>query len=167
LTSALSTLEGAGFGHVVFDTPATGILQEAPLLVADFIIVPFRCEAYSVESTFASMEMVQQIAPTTPHYLLPVAVDRRLRVHRANLVVTQEAMADLYGDEIDIQHGIPNRVAVMEAQSNGQTVWEYKAPGLADVQREYCRVIGAIRRQGGEEVSDAQIFEQITGLKER
>lgn len=138
LSAAMSNIDAYNF--VVVDTAAGGILQEAALNGAAQVIVPFRLEGPSIRSLRNSLDMIKACAPSRVAItLLPVGYDKRLGEHKRNLSAVVDAFGAGYGLSSDESDCMPiyNRVAVAEAFSNGQTIWEVNSDGIQDVQRGY------------------------------
>jgi chromosome partitioning protein len=143
---------------VVIDT-ASGLLQEAALLAADQVIIPFRCEAAGIDGLYASMEIVRQLNINAALTLLPVAYDMRLREHRDNLAHLAPTLKMEYGAEE--LYAIRARIAVAEAVAVGQSIWEYNAQGLGDVRIGYAYLAGRVLRLAGR---DGTAFEHVEAI---
>jgi len=141
-------IRGLPMDFVVVDTAAGGLLQEAALLAADQVVIPFRCEAASIDSLFATRELVKQLAPTAQVTLLPTGYDGRLREHKNSLLeLAQSIRPAEYG--IEEMYAIRNRIAVAEAIACGVTIWEYKSDGIKDVCTGYSYLLGHILQLAG------------------
>jgi cellulose biosynthesis protein BcsQ len=102
---------------VVIDTASSGVLQEAAILAADVLVLTARVEALGVDGVAAASGAAAQLAPDTPLVVAPVAYDRRLKEHAANLAI-------LRGAFLRVAEPIPARVVVAEAQACGLTCYE-------------------------------------------
>lgn len=124
--------------YVVFDTPASGLLQEATVAIAHLCIIPFRPETLGLDGVAATLDVVKQLADKRPApnlSFLPVMYDRRLSEHDYNLGLVRERHGTLVADPI------PARVAVAEAVAMGRTIWEMNSEGAKDVQAAYSKLI--------------------------
>jgi chromosome partitioning protein len=137
-------IEADNYHTIVIDTPAAGMLQEAALAVADTVIIPFRCEALSLDGVATTLALCARLRKDNPHpWLLPVAKDRRLKEHT---LIYEEACQRWEGYVLE---PIPARVAVMEAHAMGQTIFEYTGQGIADVREAYRAVLDVIAGEVG------------------
>ena len=160
IAGRLRELDNSIAPFVVIDTAAGGLLQEAALMAADQVVVPFRCEAPSIDGLFASLELVKQLAPDAQLTLLPTDFDIRLREHRNALLELQQTLSPTLG--IEEMYAIRHRIAVAEAAANGCTVWEYSSGnGLVDVRIGYTYLIGRVLRLAGHDGSQAEILEAL------
>lgn len=132
---------------VVIDTSSKGPLQEIALRVADQIVIPFRLEQFGMEGAYASLEMARQYNEEAKVTLLPVGYDIRLREHKDNLARIQEDFQARYG--LIERAAIKNRVAVMRAQAEGQTIWEYDSLDLGEVRSSYELLAARVLRLAG------------------
>jgi len=131
------------FPYVVFDTGGTGdLLQEAAILVADVVVVPFLCEGAAVDGVQASVRTVKRLAPQAQVILLPVAYHARWNVHREALQSVQRDYPD--HPEVTEAFAIKARVAVKQGVTLGQTVWELKEDGIEDARSGYSQVISRL-----------------------
>lgn len=124
--------------HVVIDTPAAGLLQEAAIAAADVIIVPVRLEYLGVDGLNATLSLSGKLNPGVRTIVLPTQYDARLSEHKYNLGV----LWALEGAEIAAP--IPARVAVAEAVASGETIWTYKGRGIDDVRTGYTWLVERI-----------------------
>lgn len=153
-------LRGLLGAFTVIDTAAGGLLQEAALMAADQVVIPFRCEAPSIDGLFASLELVKQLAPDALLTLLPTDFDMRLREHRNALLELQQTLSPTLG--IEEMYAIRHRIAVAEAAANGCTIWEYNGgSGLVDVRVGYSYLIGRVLRLAGYDGSQAELLEAL------
>lgn len=104
--------------HVVIDTPASGILQEAAVMAADLVIVPTGLERLDLEGVPATLGMVQALAPGKTVGILPSLMDARIGDHKANLKLLQTQYPGLVFDPIH------RRAAVGDATSRGRLIFE-------------------------------------------
>jgi cellulose biosynthesis protein BcsQ len=130
-------LHALAYPYVVLDTNPSGLLTEVALAAADIVIAPFRPEVFGLDGLYASLELMQELAPAAKLLILPVGFDGRLREHRDNLKA-------LHDRNMRPLPAIRQRVAVMEAQSRGQSIWEYAGSGIKDVQSDYNQVVGCV-----------------------
>lgn len=126
------------FEHIVIDTPAEGLLQEAAIHAADWVVIPARCESLSVAGVRDTLALCQRLAPAASAVVLPTMFDGRLNEHKYNLGV----LGELGGGDtvsppraVSIAAPVPARVAVAEATACGKTVWEW--PEGDDVRSAY------------------------------
>lgn len=140
LRAALAALDGiGGIETVVFDTAASGLLQEAAMSVADVVVMPTRTEALAVDGIEKNLAVLHKLRPNFGGYIiLPVAYDERLREHRYQLA---QLRSNYGGAVID---PVPARTAVAEAQAYGLTVWEYNRDGIEAVRDAYAKLAGAV-----------------------
>ena len=130
------------FEHIVIDTPAEGLLQEAAIHVADWVVIPARCESLSVAGVRDTLALCRRLAPAAEAIVLPTLFDGRLNEHKYNLGV----LGALGGGDtvspppsIPVAVPVPSRVAVAEATACGKTVWEWKE--AADVCVAYTALL--------------------------
>ena len=135
-------LESQDSPFFVVDTAAGGLLQQAALAVADQVIIPYKPEALGVDGVFQSLDVVRQLAAGAKITVLPVAYDRRLSEHRRNVGM----VVDHLGAEIALgeDQAIPARIAVAEASSSGQTIWEYPQKSLESVRVGYSLLLARV-----------------------
>jgi cellulose biosynthesis protein BcsQ len=151
----------SGYNFVIFDTGGTGgLLQEAAVVVADQIILPFRCEAPSIDGLFASLQVVRVLNPYAQLTLLPVCYDARLRAHRESLETVGQEL-DVFSLGAEETYAIRQRIAVAEAVAEGQTIWEYKAEGIKDVRVGYAHLVGRVLRLAGRDGAAAEQMEAL------
>ena len=132
-------MEIEGFDFQVYDTAAGGFLQEAALIVADHVVVPFRTEGASLTSLKNVLDLIRdKTDASTPVTLLPVGYSRQYSIHRRNLSAVVSALGESYS--VSEQSAVPHRVGVLEAYSEGQTIWEYKDSGLEPVRAAYGKL---------------------------
>ena len=147
-----------GYEFIVVDTNPSGVLTEAALAAADIVVVPFRPEAFAIDGLFTSLQLTQELAPAATVLALPVAFDVRLHEHRDNMERIRSA-------GIVAQSAIRHRVAVMEAQAAGQTVWEYGgvkgSQGIRDVRSDYSQLVSHVLELAGRQVAEEQIEEGL------
>jgi chromosome partitioning protein len=147
MRAIVERLRGLDYVYVIIDTNPSGVLTETALDAADLVVMPFRPEPFALDGVMASTELVRQRNPQAQLIYLPVGFDARLNEHRHNLAAVRE--------HLDVDDGLTvhQRVAVMEAQAYGQTIWEYKGSGIVDVRRAYERlaetVLVRIKNQEG------------------
>jgi cellulose biosynthesis protein BcsQ len=135
------------YPYIVIDTASNGILQEAALRASDLIVVPFRPEPFNVDSVYSYLELIRDVAPDAQTLLLPVGVDNRLNEHRQSLTRLYESLPpDLrWTPEIVVNL----RVAVMEAQAYGLSIWEYNGEGIKDVRKSYSQLVSQVMSRTG------------------
>lgn len=141
LMKAQAALYGlaAVMGTVVFDTAASGLLQEAAMLAADVVVMPTRTEALSVDGIEKNLAVLHKLRPNFGGYwILPVAYDERLREHRYQL----SQLRSNYGG--CVLAPVPSRTAVAEAQAYGLTIWEYEREGIEPVRAAYSFLMGVM-----------------------
>lgn len=107
---------------LVFDTPASGILQEAAVKVADVLIIPTSLEMLSMDAVAMTVNLANELNPGVHLLILPNAYDSRLLEHKANLA----RLTARFGNAVHLP--IPRRIAVAEAATAGRTIWEYQVP---------------------------------------
>lgn len=149
-TALVGNLRGLDYPFVIIDTNPSGLLAEVALAAADLVIVPFRPEPFGMDGLYASLELMSELAPHAQMRLLPAGYDQRLREHRDNLRSVQELSPRPL-------HPIRARVAVMDAQSRGQSIWEYKRPnsGIGDVQSDYDQLVSVVMELGRQQWQSA------------
>ena len=138
------------FEHIVIDTPAEGLLQEAAIHVADWVVIPARCESLSVAGVRDTLALCRRLAPAASAIVLPTMFDSRLNEHKYNLGV----LGELGGGDtvspppsIPVAVSVPARVAVAEATACGQTVWEW--PDGDEVRTAYGALLSLLLGDGG------------------
>jgi chromosome partitioning protein len=157
--SELGILDGDKY--IVFDTGGTGgFLAEAALTIADQVIIPFHAEMPGVDGLYASLEVVNQLAPTAKVTLLPVAFDRRLTVHRENLAILRKEMPER--GELVEEFAIRNRAAVPGAVEVGQTIWEYNGGSIVDVRVGYSYLVGRVLSLAGADFTQKEVVERLS-----
>lgn len=134
---------GAGFGAIVFDTPAEGLLQEAAIAIADLVVVPARCEALSIAGVHDTLALCQRVNPAVRIVILPAMLDHRVNEHAYNVGLLDQ-LAGATGGRVLVSAPIPARIAVAEAHAFGQTIWEYKRSGIDDVRAAYTALLNTI-----------------------
>lgn len=144
----VGNLRSLDYPFVIIDTNPSGLLAEVALAAADLVIVPFRPEPFGMDGLYASLELMSELAPHAQMRLLPAGYDQRLREHRDNLRSVQDKGP---------LHPIRARVAVMDAQSRGQSIWEYKrqGSGIVDVQSDYDQLVGVVMEMGRQQWQSA------------
>lgn len=143
--SPLGAQPTASSPFVIFDTAAGGLFQEAALAAADQIVVPFRAETLGIDSMFQTLELIRQLAPSSPTTLLPTAFDTRLSEQKENLQRVVNEFGEGYGLSRDWDaYVIRNRVAVAQCVSYGKTIYEYNQQGIKDVRRGYTTLINRV-----------------------
>lgn len=129
-------LLAASYDYVVFDTPASGILQEAAISCADVVIIPVHCEALGMDGVAATMNVIKRIAQRDPQVIIvPTSYDTRLNEHMFNLGLLRDAYPGL------VARPVLQRVAVAECHAQGKTVYECNSVGARDVAMAYDEVI--------------------------
>lgn len=127
------------FNFHIYDTAAGGFLQEAALIASHHVIIPFRTEGASVASLKHTIDTIKSTTrPDVPVTLLPVSYQKQYSIHRRNLAIVMGALGDVF--TIDEQMAVPHRVGVIEAFSEGETIWDYKDNTLAPVRAAYARL---------------------------
>lgn len=146
---------------IVVDTAAGGLLQEAAIVAADQVIIPFRAEKPSIDSLFAMLEIVKKLNPTAQVITLPTGYDRRISQHRMSLVELATLLPDVYG--VHESNVIPSRAAVLEAWAAGVTIWEYDDAydGMKGVRIGYARLLGRVLANAGYDGSNSEVLEAI------
>lgn len=135
LAGELTQIEG--FDYQVYDTAAGGFLQEAALIIADHVIIPFRTEGASVQSLKNILDVIRLSAAKDVRItLLPVAYQRQYAEHRRNLALVVDQLGDAFG--VVEASAIPHRVAMLEAFAEGETVWEHSDYRLDPVRTAYA-----------------------------
>lgn len=130
------------FEHIVIDTPAEGLLQEAAIHVADWVVISARCESLSVAGVRDTLALCQRLAPAASAIVLPTMYDSRLNEHKYNLGVLSELGG---GDTVSpppvvsVASPVPSRVAVAEATACGKTIWEWPEGG--EVRSAYAALL--------------------------
>jgi chromosome partitioning protein len=133
----------AGYEYAIFDTPASGILQEAAISCADVVIVPVNCESLGMDGVAATLNAVERLAQREPRVIiLPTSYDSRLNEHAQNLSYLREAYPG------QVARPVIRRVAVAECHARGQTVYECDSVGARDVAMAYDEVIATITGGG-------------------
>lgn len=127
-----------GYSHTVFDTAAHGPLQEAAIAVANVIVIPTRPEYLAVDGVNATLSLVEQLNPAARTIILPADVDCRLREHKENLRLLEEAYPGR------VAQTVPARSAVKEAVAAGATIWTHRNVALAPVRAGYRSLIREI-----------------------
>jgi chromosome partitioning protein len=134
---------------VVLDTGGRGRnFQDAALTVSDQIVIPFRPEATAIDSLFVSMKFCREANPNAHLTLLPVMYDGRLKIHRDTMAALAE-VEELRDMGVDETYAIRQRVAVVEAATEGKTIWEWRSPSLAEVKVGYIHLFNRVIRLDG------------------
>ena len=136
---------------VLVGTPIGNLGDLAPraveaLAAADAVIVPVRPEHLGrdgLNATLALLERVGHPQPPPAVRIVPTAFDKRLGEHRYNVDMLREVHGDL------VHSPVPARVAVAEAISYGETVFEYQSRSLADVRAAYSSLVCWVYAQEG------------------
>lgn len=105
-------------GHVVIDTPASGVLQEAAVLAADLVILPTGLERLDLESVPVTLGMVEALCPGKRVRILPALMDNRIADHKNHLRALRRQYGELVADPIH------RRAAVAEALTEGKLIFE-------------------------------------------
>ena len=156
LAARLRELPGT---YVIIDTGGTGItMQEAALVAADQIIIPFRPEIASIDGVYNSLEVARQLAPDAKLTLLPVAF-RRISLHRANLIEMHQDMPE--HPELQEEFAILDRYVVPDACGYGQTIWEYSGGNIVDVRRGYALLAGRVLALAGANNTHLELIERM------
>ena len=124
---------------VVIDTPSDGLLQEAAISVADWVIVPARPESLSIAGVHDTLALCRRINPMARIIILPVMYDQRVNEHAYNLGVLEEMARR--GGGITTAGAVPARIAVAEAHGRGKTIWEYEASGISHARHAYAALL--------------------------
>lgn len=148
------------FPFVIVDTQAGGLLQEAALMAADQVIIPFRAEKPSIDSMFAMLEICKQLAPDAQLTCLPTGYTN-YRQHRLALEELQQIIPPSFG--IDEMYAIRTRAAVVEAWAAGVTIWEYDDDegGMKIVRVGYAHLTARVLRLAGYDGSNAELLEAM------
>ena len=110
---------------------------------------PFgRPEALALDGVYTTMDLIADMANGAYVTILTVALDRRVREHSLNLTQLRKHLGTEYG--LTEEDAIPARIAVAEAVSYYQTIWEYESAGIADVRAAYQRLITRILKHEAE-----------------
>lgn len=130
---------------VVIDTPSDGLLQEAAISVADWVIIPARPESLSIAGVHDTLALCRRINPMAQIIILPVMYDQRVNEHAYNLGVLEE-IARRGGDTVSpprvtTADAVPARIAVAEAHGRGKTIWEYDGSGIAHARYAYAALL--------------------------
>lgn len=131
-----------GADYLIIDTPTNGYLQEIAITVADIIISPLRPEHLGVDGLQQTIGAITKLNPNVKLCILPTMFDGRLREHNDQFQLLKVAYPT------QSHNCIPSRVAVAEACAEGKTIWEYKHPGIQDVQQAYQFLIDWITTEG-------------------
>lgn len=139
-------LLGSGYDYVIFDTPASGVLQEAAIKISNILIIPGRLEAFGLDGIAATLAATEKLGQPGQVVIVPTALDKRVKEHEANLAQLKEA----YGDMVTAP--IPQRIFVAECQALGKTIWEHKSWGCEEIQEAYSTLLerlGLVDAGGG------------------
>jgi chromosome partitioning protein len=133
LVDRLGTIAG-GYDVAVFDTAAQGILQEVAIWMADLVVIPAKLDALSVDGVHATVALAAKLsAPVS--VVLPVAYDRRLNEHGAQLALLRERF------QAHVMQPVPARTAVAECHACGITVYESHDNGAKEVAGAYDALV--------------------------
>lgn len=143
----LATLRAAtaGYQYVVIDTPATGILQELALEMADVIVVPTALDYLGLEGVASTTATISRLNAKAPFIILPTMY-RDDNESKANLDNLQTNFAGI------VSMPIPYSAAVRGAAAAGQTIWEYEDKNsrtLAKVRLSYEHLVAMIAEKAG------------------
>lgn len=126
--------------HIVIDTAAAGLLQEAAIAAADVLVCPVRLEHLGMDGLSATIALQGRLNSKARMIVLPTQFDARLNEHKYNLGVLHDNIPAGF----TVAAPIPARVAVSEAVSYGRTVWEYESEGIKDVRTAYSWLVEMI-----------------------
>lgn len=121
--------------YIVIDTASRGPLQEIALRAAEQVVVPFCLDQVGMQGMYNSLQMLKHQAPDATITLIPVRYDMRRGEDRTNL---QRVLAEFDG-KFGVQERavVKERAAVMSAQGEGKSIWEFPSLALSDVRVAY------------------------------
>lgn len=137
----------AGYDFVVFDTPASGVLQESAIAISNVLVIPGIMEALALDSVAATLQVVKKLDNNLKTLILPTLFDKRVKEHGLNL----ELLRNTYGDMV--AQPIPQRSFVKECSANGMTIWERKALGSPETQEAYTALLQSMGLVSEDELS--------------
>lgn len=114
----------SGYDLVVFDTPPYfGVLQTAPLLVADLLVAPVEPDVFALQGLRTLQEIVGNLRPRNPRLQLRIVVNR-LKKRAAAQMQTVDAMQTALRASY-VGPGLSEREGVRQARDAGLPVWHY------------------------------------------
>lgn len=133
----------SGYDLVVFDTsPSFGMLQTAPLLVADLLIAPVEPDAFALRGLITLQETVNRLRPINPRLQLRLVVNR-LKKRAASQMQTVEALRTALRESY-VGPALAEREGVRLARDAGLPVWHYaKKQPYAQDWKQVCDTLNA------------------------
>ena len=118
----------AGYDAVLIDTPpSTGPLTRSALGWSSEVIVPVQCEYFAMEGLARMIVMIQEILMSRPSVSFASFTRIALTMFDPELELTFEVERQIreYCGEIVYKTVIPRDVAVSEAPSHGEPIFDY------------------------------------------
>ncbi len=114
----------AGYDLLVFDTPPyLGVLQTAPLLLADVLIAPVEPDTFALQGLKTVQDVVTSLRPRNPKLQLRVVVNRlktRAIVQMQTVAALQDALSSRF-----VGPALAEREGVRHARDAGKPVWKH------------------------------------------
>lgn len=128
---------------VVVDTAAS-VLQDAALIAADQVIIPFIPEGPGLDGLDSTLAIIREVCPHVGLTLLPTQYETRGMEHRRRLAELAEVLGEHLGlSEIN---AVARRMAVPQAALAGETIWEFKGGDLTRVKTAYSLLVSRVLR---------------------
>lgn len=113
-----------GFDYLLFDTsPGTNLLERSVMAVCDEIAMPFELEFFSVDGIERFLHEIKRVQQENRvrvihEKVIANKVNNSFRRHKVYRDIVENYRMDFYG--------IPQSAAIAEAQTVGQTIFEYR-----------------------------------------
>lgn len=146
---------GEFFEFVVIDTAPAGILQEVAVAAADDIIVPFVCATDGVDGAYGTLDMLQELQVKARISFLPSNFFDQIEPARC-----LNTLRAAVGPERVAEFPVLHRVAVTEALSYGQSVFEYGNSSLIPVRSAYAAICDHFFGPFGEEIEEGELIHE-------
>lgn len=146
---------GEHFEFVVLDTAPAGVLQEIAVAAADEIVIPFVCATDGVDGAYGTLAMLEELEVKARISFLPSNYFDQ--IEPARCLSTLRAAV---GPERVAEFPVLHRVALTEALSYGQTVFEWGNPSLVPVRMAYAGMCDHFFGPFAAEIEEAEIERQ-------
>jgi chromosome partitioning protein len=113
-----------GYDLLVVDTPPYfGVLQTAPLLLADRLVSPVEPDLFALQGLKAMQDVVSSLRSRNPNLQLRIVANRmkrRATVQQQTVSAMQDALAERF-----VGPALAEREGVRHARDGGKPVWRY------------------------------------------
>ena len=113
-----------GYDLLVVDTPPYfGVLQTAPLLLADRLVAPVEPDTFALQGLKAMQDVVTSLRSRNPKLQLRIVANRmklRASVQQQTVSAMQDALAERF-----VGPALAEREGVRHARDGGKPVWRY------------------------------------------